>query len=66
MRKRAAVVTVMALVLILAAVRLWDPRSAPAGQEPLIVLSNLDLREFGAAFDGYTDVPRLVLLLSPT
>jgi hypothetical protein len=66
MKNRAAVVAVIALVLILAVARLWGPHSVPTGQEPLIVLSNADLREFDAAFDRDTDVPRMLLLLSPT
>jgi hypothetical protein len=66
MKKRATIVTAVALVLLLAAVYLWGPTSAPPGQEPLTVLSNADSREFAAAFDGNADAPRMVLLLSPT
>ncbi len=66
MKKRAVIVAVIALVLLLAVVYLWGPSSVPAGQEPLTVLSNADLRELAAAFDGAADAPRMVLLLSPT
>jgi hypothetical protein len=66
MKKRAITIAGTALVLVLAAVYLWGPSSAPPGQEPLTVLSNADLHEFAAAFDGDADVPRMVLLLSPT
>jgi len=66
MKKRAITIGGIALVLILAAVFLWSPSSVPPGQEPLTVLSNADLHEFAAAFDGDTNVPRMVLLLSPT
>ncbi len=66
MKKRAITIGGIALVLILAAVFLWSPSSVPPGQEPLTVLSNADLHEFTAAFDGDTNVPRMVLLLSPT
>ncbi len=66
MKKLAIIVTGIALILLLAVLYLWGPSSVPAGQEPLTVLSNGDLREFAAAFDGDADVPRMVLLLSPT
>lgn len=59
-------VAAIMLVLLLAVVYLWGPASVPPGQEPLMVLSNTDLREFAASFDSDSDVPRLVLLLSPT
>ena len=66
MKKRVILVAAVAIVLALAAAYLWGPASVPAGQEPLAVLSNADLREFTSAFDRDADVPRLVLLLSPT
>jgi hypothetical protein len=66
MKKRAILVAAIVLVLLLAVVYLWGPSSAPPGQEPLTVLSDPDLHEFAAAFDGGADVPRMVLLLSPT
>jgi hypothetical protein len=66
MKKRAILVAMIAFVLFLAVVYLWGPSSAPLGQEPLTVLSDPDLREFAAAFDSGADVPRMVLLLSPT
>jgi hypothetical protein len=66
MKKRAITIAGTALILLLTGVYLWGPSSAPPGQEPLAVLSNADLREFATAFDGDADVPRMVLLLSPT
>jgi hypothetical protein len=66
MKKSAVLVAVIAFVLFLAVVYLWGPSSAPPGQEPLTVLSDPDLREFAASFDRDADVPRMVLLLSPT
>ena len=66
MKKRVVIVAVIGLVLLLAVAYLWGPSSVPPGQEPLAVLSNADLREFAASFDGDADVPRMVLLLSPT
>ena len=66
MKRRAVIFAVMAFALLLAVVYLWGPSSVPAGQEPLAVLSNADLHEFAAAFDGDTEAPRVILLLSPT
>lgn len=64
--KRLILVAAIAIVLALGAAYLWGPAAVPAGQEPLTVLSDADLREFASAFDGNAEVPRLVLLLSPT
>jgi hypothetical protein len=64
-RKRLIGVGVVA-VLVLLAVYLWGPGSAPRGQQPVVILSEGNLGEFEKAFDAETDVPRLVLLLSPT
>jgi hypothetical protein len=57
---------VAAVLVLLAAVYLWGPGSAPRGQDPVVTLSEGNLGEFERAFDAETDVPRLVLLLSPT
>jgi hypothetical protein len=65
-RKRLIGVGVAAILLLLAAVYLWSPGSAPRGQDAVVTLSEGNLGEFEKAFDGETDVPRLVLLLSPT
>ena len=64
--KRAILVAVAAFGLALAAAYLWGPSSAPRGQEPLVALSDANFNEFANAFDASPDVPRLVLLLSPT
>ncbi len=66
MKKRAVIVAVLALVSALAFAYLWGPSAVPLGQEPLTVLSTSDLGKFVSAFDGDADVPRIVLLLSPT
>lgn len=66
MKKRAITLLVAAIVLLLLAIYLWGPSSAPAGQEPLLTLTNTNFNEFENAFDRDPDVPRLVLLLSPT
>ncbi|MGB2645152.1 MAG: hypothetical protein WBG02_20480 [Candidatus Acidiferrum sp.] len=66
MKRRAILVAVAAVVLLFAIVYLWGPSSVPAGQEPLVTLSNTNLNEFAAAFDADSNVARMVLLLSPT
>jgi hypothetical protein len=67
MKKRGVIGVVVAavLVLLVAAYR-WGPGSAPHGQEPVLTLSQTNFGEFEKAFDAETDVPRMVLLLSPT
>jgi hypothetical protein len=65
-RKRAILVAVAAFGLALAAAYLWGPSSAPPGQEALFALSDANFSQFANAFDVDPDVPRLVLLLSPT
>jgi hypothetical protein len=66
MKRKAIGVAVGAILLLLAGVYLWRPSAVPPGQEPLTVLSAENLGEFVAAFDADPDVPRIVLLLSPT
>jgi len=66
MKKRAAIIGVIALLLLVAALYLWGPSSVPRGQEQLVTLSNANFNEFENPFDADTNVPGLVLLLSPT
>ena len=66
MKNRAAGLAVAAVLVLLAVAYLWRPSVAPPGQEPLVTLSNANFDGFQNAFDGDFDVPRLVLLLSPT
>jgi hypothetical protein len=65
-RHRLIGVGVAAILVLLAAVYLSGPGSAPRGQDPVVTLSEGNLGEFEKAFDAESDVPRLVLLLSPT
>ena len=65
-RRHLIGVGVTAILVLLAAAYLWVPGSAPRGQDPVGTLSEGNLGEFEKAFDAETDVPRLVLLLSPT
>jgi hypothetical protein len=54
------------LCLLLAAVYLWGPSTAPPGQPPAVTLSRANFAEFAKDFDAEGDVPRLIFLLSPT
>ena len=45
---------------------LWGPTTTPAGQPALVTLSNNNFAAFESAFDDAADVPRLLVLLSPT
>ena len=65
-RKRLIGVGMAAVFVLLTAVYLWCPGSAPRGQDPVVTLAEGNLGEFEKAFDADTHVPRLVLLLSPT
>jgi hypothetical protein len=81
-KKRIIGVAVATVLLLLTAVYLWAPGSAPRGQEPVVTLSEGNLGEFEKEFDAETDVPEywalvvglsfaiypwgLVLLLSPS
>ena len=67
MTKRAISVAATAVVvLLLGTAYLWGPSQAPTGQPPLLSLSSANFNEFSAAFDADADVPRMLLLLSPT
>ena len=66
MSKRTVFLVAAAIVVLLLAVYLWGPSSVPAGQQPLLTLSSANFSQFENAFDRDADVPRLVLLLSPT
>jgi len=66
MKRRAIPIAVAAVVLLSLIAYLWGPSSVPAGQERLVTLSNANLSEFARAFDADPNVPRMVLLLSPT
>ena len=66
MKKQTIILAVAAVFVLLGVVYLWGPGSAPPGQEPVLTLSETNFSKFGKAFDAEADVPRLVLLLSPT
>lgn len=66
MKKRAIALTLAGILVLFIAAYLWGPSAAPPGQEPLVVLSSANFDRFQKAFDSDSDVPRLVLLVSPT
>ena len=66
MKKKVLILTIVAVLLALAAIDLWGPSKSPPGQTPLTTLSASNFTEFSAAFDSEADSPRLVLLVSPT
>ena len=66
MKRKAVILVLVAVTLVVAGAYFWGPSAAPSGQEPLAVLSPENFGAFAAAFDANPDVPRMVLLLSPT
>jgi len=66
MRKKLIALGVAVVAVLLGAVYLWGPGKAPPGQQPLVALSSANPNPFETAFDADADMPRLVLLLSPT
>jgi hypothetical protein len=66
------IVRIVLLLLIAGLVAAWarvyfrSPGVAPLGQRDVLALNAANFSEFEAAFDTYTDRPRLVLLFSPT
>lgn len=66
MKKKIVIVAIVAVALVVAGAYLWEPSAVPSGQEPLTVLSPENVGDFAAAFDANPDLPRIVLLFSPT
>ena len=66
MKRKAGIIAIAAVTLLVAGVYLWGPSSVPPGQAPLTTLTPENLDEFAAAFDANPEGPRMVLLLSPT
>ncbi|HJT69768.1 MAG TPA: hypothetical protein VJ731_06185 [Terriglobales bacterium] len=66
MRKRLVVLGFVVLAAVAASIYLRGPGAVPPGQKPVVTLSSGNTSQFEGAFDADADVPRLVLLLSPT
>lgn len=67
MKKRLVVLGIVVAVVMLAAVYfLRGPGTVPAGQQPLTTLTSANAGAFESAFDADANLPRLVLVLSPT
>lgn len=66
MKKRIIVLGLIALAALFASIYLRGPGTVPAGQKPVVTLSSKNIGGFEAAFDENSDMPRLVLMLSPT
>ena len=64
--KRAVIILVVLTIVALASLYLWGPPKVPAGRLPLTTLSAANFTTFTAAFDADPNVPRLLLLFSPT
>ena len=64
--KRAIIILVVLVIAALAGLYLWGPPKVPAGQPPLTTLSAANFSTFTSAFDADPNVPRLLLLFSPT
>jgi hypothetical protein len=67
MKKKPIILAVVAAIVLLAAIYfLQGPGTVPAGQPPLATLTSTNAGAFKSAFDADANLPRLVLLLSPT
>lgn len=66
MKKRAVILALVSAALLVFGAYFWGPSAVPTGQESLTTLSPENFSAFAAAFDANPDVPRMVLLLSPT
>ena len=66
MKKRTSIIGLITVVLLVGAFYLSRPSSVPRGQDQLVTLSDANFSQFEKAFDADSNVPRLVLLLSPT
>jgi hypothetical protein len=66
MKKKLIIIAAIALAVLPLAFYLWVPGSVPAGQQPLVKLTPASFPQFMAAFDEHMNLPRVILLLSPT
>jgi len=67
MKKKLIILGVMVAAVLLGAIYfLQGPGTVPAGQQPLTTLTSANVGAFESAFDADANLPRLVLVLSPT
>lgn len=66
MKKKLIIIGVIGVAAVLLAFYLWVPGSAPQGQPALVKLTANNFSQFTSAFDADANLPRLVLLVSPT
>jgi hypothetical protein len=67
MKKKLIILGVVVVAVLLVAIYLLQgPGTVPAGQQPLTTLSSANAGAFESAFNADANLPRLVLLLSPT
>jgi hypothetical protein len=65
-KKSLIIVVAIAALVVAAAFYLWAPGSVPRAQKPLVQLRGPDVVQFESVFDAAHNMPRVVLLLSPT
>jgi hypothetical protein len=67
MKKKLIIPGVVVAAVLLAAIYFFQgPGAVPAGQQPLTTLTSTNAGAFESAFDADANLPRLVLVLSPT
>jgi hypothetical protein len=67
MKKKLIILGAVAAAVLLAAIYLLrGPGAVPAGQQPLTTLTSANASAFASAFSADTNLPRLVLMFSPT
>ena len=67
MKKKLIILGVVAAFVLLGAIYFpRGPGTVPAGQQPLTTLTSANAGAFESAFDADANLPRLVLVLSPT
>jgi hypothetical protein len=55
-----------AIAIVVVGFYLWGASSTPAGQPPLVSLSETNVAQFQQSFNAAVSDTRIVLLLSPT
>jgi hypothetical protein len=66
MRRKHALWSMIAIVIVAAGFYLWGPSSTPPGQPPIVALNETNVAQFQQSFNAAISQTRVVLLLSPT